>query len=428
LFVRLCGDSKNPELEISRASEIWTTLVRLSRKHWKRTKAKTNIVCSIGRQSMRTEIRGYDAVRNAAKDYQTYSSDLLGDRDVRTYRQLPLEADPPRHTNFRQAVQPLFMGEAISKHKDAFGNHARSLIAGLAARGGGEIASEFALPYVIGCLTIIYNRPQDYDEWLSWGPDVWTAEVHRKGTLSQQSEEAHRERNFELKSDRDGRVLQEYLDRIFDAAEATPNIDPDTQDVWDFVSQIRIEGQRITREEMQGIANVLLAGGRDTVIKLVTGLIWHLIQTPEDRDFLASNRDWFNRTIAEMVRYLSPLPKMERVLAEDISVPDAQRDTSKYVLLNFVSANYDRDVWPDPDVVDIRRERKPHLAFGLGRHSCMGMNITEHEVSALLSVLLDSWPNWTFDGDPEISWAEDQDKHGNAIRYIDRFKELRVRF
>lgn len=376
---------------------------------------------------MRTEIRGYEAVRAAAKDFQTYSSDLLGDRDVRTYRQLPLEADPPRHTNFRQAVQPLFMGDAIAKHRGAFEAHAKKLIAEIESRGGGEVSSEFALPYVIGCLTIIYNRPQDYEEWLSWGPDVWTAEVHRNGVVSAESEAAHRERNFDIPSDRSGKVLQEYLDRVFDQAEANIVTDPEQQDVWDFVSQIEIDGAKIKRDEMQGIANVLLAGGRDTVIKLVTGLIWHLIGKPEDRRFLLENRDWFNRTIAEMVRYLTPLPKMERVLAEDVAVPDADRDPSKYVLLNFVSANYDRDIWPDADQIDIHRDRQPHLAFGLGRHSCMGMNITEHEVGALLTVLLDSWPNWAFDGEPEIAWADDLDKDGARIRYIDRFKELRVR-
>lgn len=377
---------------------------------------------------MRTEIRGYEAVRSAAKDFQSYSSDLLGDRDVRTYRQLPLEADPPRHTQFREAVQPLFMGEAIAKHRPAFEAHAKSLIQNLYQKGFGEISKDFALPYVIGCLTIIYNRPQDYEEWLSWGPDVWTAEAHRRGSVSEESQEAHRERNFDESSDRDGRVLQAYLDLVFDKAEANPTTDPGQQDVWDFVSQIEIENKKISREEMQGIANVLLAGGRDTVIKLTCGLIWHLIKTPTDREFLTTNREWFNRTIAEMVRFLTPLPKMERVRSEDVPTPIEQRDTDKYVLLNFVSANHDRDVWPDADQIDIYRDRKPHLAFGLGRHSCMGMNITEHEVSSLLTVLMDSWPDWEFDGDPEIAWAEDLDKDGNAIRYIDRFQKLKVKF
>lgn len=375
----------------------------------------------------RREIRGYLEVREAAKDFQTYSSDLLGDRDVRTYRQLPLEADPPRHTQFRSAVQPLFMSDAIAVHRGAFAEHARKLIAEIKSKGEADIASEFALPYVIGCLSIIYNRPQDYEEWLSWGPDVWTAESHQKGQTTKAGEEVLRDRNFDLPSERDGRILQAYLDRVFDHAESNLVLDASKQDVWDFVAQIEIDGQRINRQEMQGIANVLLAGGRDTVIKLVTGLIWHLIRQPKDLEFLAANQEWFNRTIAEMVRYLSPLPKMERATAEQIGLPDDQRDPSKYVLLNFVSANHDREIWPDSDVVDIYRDRKPHLAFGFGRHSCMGMNITEHEVGALLGVLVNEWPGWNFAAEPEISWATDFDKLGNEIRYINRFEELRVR-
>jgi hypothetical protein len=375
---------------------------------------------------MRDEIRGYHEVREAAKDYQTYSSDLLGDRDVRTYRQLPLEADPPRHTLFREAVQPLFMGAAIARHKASFEKHAQKLIADFASRGGGEVSSEFALPYVIGCLSIIYNRPQDYDEWLSWGPDVWTAESYMSGDNTEASASAHRERNFEQPSERSGTVLQTYLDRVFDNAEASPNTNPETQDVWDFVSQIQVSGSPINREEMQGIANVLLAGGRDTVIKLVTGLIWHLIANPKDREFLKANPEWFNRTIAEMVRFLSPLPKMERVVRSPDSSGVSIAADAKYVLLSFVSANHDRTIWPDADVIDIHRERKPHLAFGHGRHSCLGMNITEQEVGAFLGVLVNNWPNWSFAAEPEIAWALDQDQTGNEIRYIDRFKYLKV--
>ena len=360
----------------------------------------------------RKEIRGYDAVRNAAKDFETYSSDLLGDRDVRTYRQLPLEADPPRHTSFRSAVQPLFLSAAIEPKVVQFELLAKRLISELNNRGEGDVTKDIALPFVIGCLTIIYNRPQDYEEWLSWGPDVWTAESHSQGATEHI---------------RDGKTLQAYLDRVFDHAQANPVLEPDEQDVWDVVSQLVIDGVGVSRDEMQGIANVLLAGGRDTVIKLLTGLTWHLICNADDREFLTNNTDWFNRTIAELVRFLSPLPKMERVLSEERAVTDAERDAEKYVLLSFVSANHDRSIWADADRVDIRRERKPHLAFGFGRHSCMGMNITEHEAGAFLRVLLADWPNWQFAGEPEIEWALAQAADGSDIRYIDRFKSLKVK-
>lgn len=359
----------------------------------------------------RKEIRGYDAVRAAAKDFETYSSDLLGDRDVRSYRQLPLEADPPRHTSFRSAVQPLFLSAAIEPKVPQFEDLARKLISELTSRGGGDIASEISLPFVIGCLTIIYDRPQDYEEWLSWGPDVWTADSHSSGAIEHK---------------RDGATLQAYLDRVFDAAQANVVADPARQDVWDVVSRLQVGGGPITRAEMQGIANVLLAGGRDTVIKLLTGLTWHLVANEADREFLKSNRDWFNRTIAEMVRFLSPLPKMERALAEQKAKPDSERDPSEYVLLSFVSANHDKSIWPDADRFDMHRDRKPHLAFGFGRHSCMGMNITEHEAGAFLRVLLGEWPNWILDGEPEIEWASAQAADGSKIKFIDRFKSLKI--
>jgi cytochrome P450 len=54
------------------------------------------------------EITSHTEVKAAAKDWARYSSDLQGDPDVRTYRQLPLELDPPAHTAFRAILTPIF--------------------------------------------------------------------------------------------------------------------------------------------------------------------------------------------------------------------------------------------------------------------------------------------------------------------------------
>jgi cytochrome P450 len=368
---------------------------------------------------VRREIRGYDAVRAAARDYETYSSDLLGERDIRTYRQLPLESDPPRHTQFRSALQPIFMGSAIEPKSPQFEKLALDLISRISERGGGEIANDLALPFVVGCLTIIYNRPQDFDEWLSWGPDVFDVDAY----AASQSPHHSQSSGGHPKS---SATLERYLTRVFDDAEANPETDPDRMDVWDTIAQLEVDGARVTRAEMLGMANVLLAGGRDTVIKLLTGITWHLLHTPEDREYLTGNEEAFNRTIAEMARYLSPLPKMERVLPEDRTPDDADRDPSKYVLLSFVSANFDKTVWPDAEVLDIHRERKPHLAFGFGRHSCMGMNITEHETKAFLRTILNNWPDWTLDGEPDIEWVIEGEGE-DAVAVINHFRSLRVK-
>jgi cytochrome P450 len=350
------------------------------------------------------EIRGYEAVRAAARDFATYSSDLIGDRHARDYRQLPLEVDPPRHTALRKALQPMFLSSAIEPKTPQFEEAARSLITDITRHSGGDIVSELALPYVVRCLTIVYNRPQDYKEWLSWGADVFADSPH--------------DPPVDLAP---GHKVHDYLMRVFESTKDACRGQDEDQDVWGFVSQLVVEGRRISRDEMYGIGNLLLAGGRDTLVRLITGLTWHLVGRTADRAYLTDNPGAVDSAIAEMVRYLSPLKGMERVLPEDRTKRYTDRDPAKYALLSFVSANFDRTVWPDAERLDIRRKRKPHLGFGFGRHSCIGMKITEHASKAFMSVLLSDWPGWQLDGEPDICWIEEA-----GIKVIDEFLAVRV--
>ena len=64
-------------------------------------------------------------VREAAKDWKTFSSDapfrvpIPSEEEVRTMRQLPIETNPPEHTEYRAIVEPFFqrakLPEVIAK-------------------------------------------------------------------------------------------------------------------------------------------------------------------------------------------------------------------------------------------------------------------------------------------------------------------------
>ena len=273
-----------------------------------------------------SEVIGHANVRSAARDTENYSSDLQGDRDVRTYRQIPLEVDPPRHHLYRTALSPLFVKPKIEKMIPEFEAVAKSLILEFRNKGGGDVVSELALPMVGHCLGIIYNRPQDVTEWLSWGSDVWIT----------------------TPTGRSGEHLDRYLKSVFDEAENSQE-----DNAWTFISQLELNGEKITRTEMYGIANVLLAGGRDTVVKLMTGMIWHLAASSEDREFLIENPDKLGKAIHEVLRYLSPLPRMERVPAAVLALPEELRDPKDYDHLSFVSGNFDESVFNEPDKINI---------------------------------------------------------------------------
>lgn len=382
--------------------------------------------CGSLARTMRKEILGYQHVREAARDWEKYSSDLLGDRDVRDYRQLPLEADPPRHTKFRMALNELFSPKSIRPHSASFEKLAADLITKAETKKNFEVLEDITLPYVIGCLAIIYRRPQDYEEWRSWGPDVWSAASYQKGESVQEAEEALRNRDFSISSNRSGETLQKYLDAVFDEAEQRIANGESGRDIWDFVAALEIDGERINRREMQGIANVLLAGGRDTVIKLLSGFVWHLISNPSDAQNLASDEDLIRPAIQEMARFLSPLPKMERVPKEFAVGSDLERDIDKYVLLSFVSANHDNNQWSNPEKIDLTRERNSHIAFGFGPHSCLGQNITEIETAAFLRQLLPRVSSWSFSSDPEIEWTKEVRQDQSTFDYLASFRKIEV--
>jgi len=320
---------------------------------------------SVHHPKSKKTISGHKALREALRDTQTYSSDLQGDADVRDYRQLPLEVDPPRHHLYRIALSPFFVKTAIEKHIPAFQKNSKTLIESYFSGEPKEVVAKLTLPLVMENLGAIYNRPQDVSEWISWGPDVWTAQSDK----------------------RDGAVLHSYLDKIYQEA-----LHESYKDIWQEIANLQIEGKQITATEFRGIAGVLLAGGRDTVVKLLTGIIWHLGRVPEDLEKLRANRDLISPAIQEFLRYLTPLPIMNRTTVPEtgaIELPD-----DRYVGMSFISGNFDESVFKNPFEINLERPRNPHMSFGFGPHTCLGNHVAIIEGQVFLESLLDSNISW----------------------------------
>jgi cytochrome P450 len=310
-------------------------------------------------------IVGHKAVREALRDTETYSSDLQGDSDVRDYRQLPLEVDPPRHHLYRVALAPYFVKPSIELLIPEFRKHTEALVADFFADSSLEVGRDLALPLVMNNLGVIYSRPQDVAEWISWGPDVWTAESEK----------------------RDGKVLHRYLDAIYKEA-----LQQSSDDIWNKIAHLEINGIQVSADEFRGIAGVMLAGGRDTVVKLFTGIMWHFGNHPEDLNLLRAKPELISSAIQEFLRFLTPLPVMNRTMVPESSgldLPD-----NRYVGISFISGNFDETVFDNPYEIDFNRGRNPHLSFGFGPHTCLGNHIAEIEARVFLDALLNSGKNW----------------------------------
>lgn len=337
-------------------------------------------------------VQGHAAVRSALRNFHQYSSDLQGDRDVRTYKQLPLEVDPPDHGVYRAILTPLFSADRVESLRPAFRATTSELIDELLGKTDVDAVADLSLELVVRCLAVVLGRPNDVDEWRSWGPDVWIS----------------------TPSGRSGDHLQAYLDAAFADVAADPG-----DCAFSVIDAATFEGRPLSAAEKHGIANIILAGGRDTVVKLMTGFMWHLASNPSDYLYLADDFSRIPRAMEEMVRFLSPLPAMERI---DTSA-DASGPMPAYTWISFASANHDGSVFTKPENIDLARHPNPHMGFGGGPHACIGNLVAKAETRALLEELLTRGIRWEIQPGASI----DMTAFGNST-VPGRFHRLPIRF
>ena len=75
------------------------------------------------------------------------------------------------------------------------------------------------------------------------------------------------------------------------------------------------------------------------------------------------------------------------------------------MLLSFLGAHRDSDVFPNPDNLDLRRDTKALTIFGHGPHFCLGANLARQELGFMFNAVIDLLPPGSKLIEEEIQWA-----------------------
>jgi len=307
-------------------------------------------------------------VREAARDWQTFSSDapfrvpIPSEEAVRTMRQLPIETNPPEHTEYRAIVEPFFQRakqpEIITRVQALI----EDKLAEALARESIEIVSAFALPIQSRALTHLLNVDEaQADTWIGWGIHVFkvTGGEFKKGN-----------------------VLEQYLSAQFDRAEVNPG-----DDFFSALTQATFRGRKLTREEMMGFGNLTFAGGRDTIIHSISSILAYCAAHPETLDFLRQDPKRIVHAAEEFFRIFMPLTHIGRVCPVDTAIHGVTVKAGERIGLGWASANLDETVFDAPQEVRLDRKPNPHLSFGFGPHLCLGAAHARLIVRSLLQAL-----------------------------------------
>ncbi|MEQ3551726.1 cytochrome P450 [Pseudonocardia nematodicida] len=104
------------------------------------------------------------------------------------------------------------------------------------------------------------------------------------------------------------------------------------------------------------------------------GVTFHGLSTrPEQMARVKDDPSLLGRAVVEGLRWMSPLyGGASRTAVTDTTLGGQQIRGGDHIWLIYGSANADEGEFDDPLTYDLDRARHPNLAFGLGRHACIG--------------------------------------------------------
>jgi cytochrome P450 len=155
--------------------------------------------------------------------------------------------------------------------------------------------------------------------------------------------------------------------------------------------------RRLSDVDVLAFAFLLLTAGSGTTWKQMGITILALLQRPTVLEAVRSQSISLKDVIEESVRWMPTDPVFARFVAQDSVLGGVEIPEGSVVHACLAAANRDPARWELPDEFDPLRPSRPHLGFGHGPHTCLGMHVARAEMTCAISSLLERFPDIRLD-------------------------------
>lgn len=337
-------------------------------------------------------VYGYDEILEVLRDGERFSSGHIIDALVGDImgKHIILGMDDPEHRRYRALVSTAFRQKALADWETKLvAPVAEQLVDAFADRGHADLVKEFTFPFPTKVTAGILGLPgDDYRRFQHWSIAILGFHTHRDRAIAA------------------GQEVKEYLADILAERRREPR-----QDLISDLARAELDGESLTDEEIFSFVRLLMPAGIETTYRS-TGNMLHLLLThPDQLAALRDNRAMVPRAVEEALRYETPLLNTTRLATRDTELGGHRVPAGASLMIMTGAANRDENRWPDPDSFDIFRDTRPHMSFGQGPHSCLGIHLARTEMRLALNILLDRLPNLRLDPD-----ADDPHIRGQVFR------------
>ena len=324
----------------------------------------------------------YEDVDMVLRDHRRFLKD---DESSDGYRSM-LHSNPPDHTRLRSLVSKAFTPRSVAALQPRIQRMVEELLDDLEGKNRIDLIESFAFPLPVTVIAEMLGvPPEDMDRFKDWSND---ASLTVEPSLTDEQIRRMRKASEEL---------FEYFEGIMEQRRRQPR-----DDMITALMNAEEEGDRLTHEELLTTLVLLLVAGNETTRNLIGNGTLALLRNPDQLQLLRENPDMLDTAINELLRYDSPVQLDGRIVRDEVEIDGNLIRPGQRVLCAIGAANRDPAVFANPNVLDIGRREKSHIAFGRGIHHCLGAPLAMLEGRVAFSALLDRFPSMSLIAEPEF--------------------------
>lgn len=328
----------------------------------------------------------YEDVRRAASDPATFTTAVQNviPRVAFTGRRPPLHLDPPEHTPYRRALNPLLSLERSLALEGRTRAIVVELLDQLLLAGTGDICSQF------GALLPV----RVFGEWMQMPEDMTTV-LHESGQAFITAVRSGVDDSMKVTSLKLYETARELIRRR-KADPLDPAIDPTSA-----LLAVRVDGEPLPDEMILGTVRQVLVVGIVAPTILMGSISVHLARDQELQARLRAQPELIPSALEELLRLYTPYRGFARTATCPVTIGGRDIPPDEPIALVYASANRDSDVFPDPDAFVMDRPNiSDHLGFGRGPHNCPGVHLARMQLRVALEELLARTTSFTLAGEP----------------------------
>ncbi len=340
-------------------------------------------------------ITKYDDVRAVDGDWETFSSAKginLGNKEIaRGEYELPpglspfIAMDPPTHTQQRKTVRGVSAPSNLRNIEPMIRERTGAVLDSLPEGETFDWVDTVSIELTTLMLATLFDFPMEDRRKLTRWSDIVFAVPQPGGVVETQQQKID-----ELME------CVAYFAELWDQRRGG--------DGFDLVTMLANgeDTKHMTPMEQLGNLLLLIVGGNDTTRNTMSGSVHGLNLFPDQWQKLKADPGLMSGFVPEVIRWVTPLPYMRRTATKDTELRGKQIKKYDQVLMWYLSANHDEDVFDDPYELNIERANADRqLSFGYGIHFCMGSRVAELQLRVLYEEILQRFEKIEVVGEPE---------------------------